>query len=76
MISDKLALAVSGLIQVSNMALISAMAGYFLYTDLIFAQVTFGHLGDPWSGLMSPASRSMMKRWEGNRAGGSVSRRW
>ena len=45
------------------------MAGYLLCTDLIFAKVTFRHLDDPGFGLISPASRSKMKRREGDRAG-------
>ena len=68
----------SDLIQVSDMVKRSvslseinfAMAGYLLSTDLIFAQVTFGHLSGPWFGLMSPASRSKVKRQKGDRSGG------
>ena len=32
--------------------------------------MTFGHLGGPGFGFMSPASRSRMKRRKGGRAGG------
>ena len=32
--------------------------------------MTFRHLGGPGFGLISPGSRSRMKRWEGDRAGG------
>ena len=32
--------------------------------------MTFRHLGGPGFGLISPASRSRMKIWEGDRAGG------
>ena len=32
--------------------------------------MTFRHLGGPGFGLISPASGSRMKRWEGDRAGG------
>ena len=32
--------------------------------------MTFGHLDGPGFGLMSPASRSKMKRRKGGRAGG------
>ena len=46
-----------------------AMAGYLLFIDLMFAYVIFRHLGGPGFGLMSPAWRSRMKRWEGDRAG-------
>ena len=77
MISDRLALVVSGLIQVSDMVKRSvsseinfAMAGYLLFTDLMFAEVTWRQLGGPGFGLISPASRSRMKRREGDRAGG------
>ena len=69
---------VSGLIQVSDMAKRSvslskinfAMAGYLLFMDLMFAKVTFRRLGGPGFGLISPASRSRMRRREGERAGG------
>ena len=77
MISDKLALVVSGLIQVSDMEKRSVslseinftMAGYLLCIDLIFVWVTFGRLNGPGFGLTSPASRSKMKRMEGDKAG-------
>ena len=32
--------------------------------------MTLRQLGDPGFGLISPARRSRMKRWEGDRAGG------
>ena len=38
-----------------------AMAGYLLFIDL---------MGGPGFGLISPARRSRMKKWEGDRAGG------
>ena len=68
----------SGLIQVSDMAKRSvslskinfAMAGYLLLMDLMFAEVTLRQLVGPGFGLISPASRSRMKRREGDRAGG------
>ena len=47
-----------------------AMAGYLLCIDLIFTQVTFGHLSGPGFGFMSRASRSRMKRRKGGRAAG------
>ena len=70
MISDRFALVVSGLIQVLDMASRSmslseinfAMVGYLLCIDLIYAWVTFGHLGGPGFGFISPASRSRMKK--------------
>ena len=34
--------------------------------------MTFGHLGGPGFGLISPASRSKMKRREGGSAGGII----
>ena len=78
MILDRLALVVSSLIQVSDMAKRSvslseinfAMAGYLLCIDLILAQVTFGQLDGPGFGLISPASRSKMKRRKRGRDGG------
>ena len=70
---------VSGLIQVSDMTKRSvslseiyfAMAGYLLFMDLMFAEVTWRQLGGPGFGFISPASRSRMKRREGDRAGGA-----
>ena len=46
------------------------MARYLLCIDLIFALVTFGHLGGPGFGLIQSASRSKMKRREGDKADG------
>ena len=46
------------------------MVGYLLCINVIFASVTFGHLDGHWFGLISPASRSKMKRREGDKAGG------
>ena len=56
---------VSRVIQVTEIDVIVrknlVMARFLLFTDLILAQVTFGHLGGPGFGLMSPVSKSRMK---------------
>ena len=64
----------SGLIQVSDMSkrsvLLSkinfAMAGYLLLMDLMFAYVTLRQLDGPGFGLISPARRSRMLKFNTN----------